>query len=85
MKSRILAGKMCVALGMCLVLISIGAYQVHASCSNIVCDTGTCAGLDTTVVDCNTGICSGSGWFTCWGGCNCQLEPFGQDNCVCLP
>jgi hypothetical protein len=85
MMNRGFVGRVCVAIGICLVLLSYGAYQAHAgSCGNEVCETGTCAGIDTNSAQCSTGTCTGYG-ISCWNfpfGCQCQKNIF-LKNCEC--
>ena len=81
MKSSCFLGKVLVALGICMMLLSmsVAVDQAYADCSLCI---GSCSGLPpgTYGEGCDTGTCVG--WL-CPGSCKCH-KPFGnQDVCRC--
>jgi hypothetical protein len=72
-------GKVCLALGVCLLFLAIGTYQAHASCAgNVDCDQGGCVG---STPPCDGLGCSGSG-SACYQ-CVCTPNPIYPPKCNC--
>jgi hypothetical protein len=79
MMSRTLVGRVILAMGICLVLLSFAAYHACAGCNNELCED-TCAAQ--MVGDCDEGNCE-TGPIACWY-CKCQANPF-NGRCICTP
>lgn len=73
-------GRVCMALGICLVLLAFGAYQAQANCSNDVCETGGCVGGDPN--NCANLGCTSATFYRC-RGCQCSVNPITEDHCNC--
>jgi len=82
MMPRCFVGRVCVAMGICLVLLALGAYQAHAACNNTLCDKSTCVGGDPT--ECPDLICDAEAYMACWW-CQCQKNPIHPPVCNCTP
>lgn len=73
-------GRVFLAVGICLLLMSFGAYQAHAfPCDTEDCETGGCAGQQPS--NCPPGICAAPG--AACRGCKCVVHPISKDHCNC--
>lgn len=79
MMTRGSVGRLFVAMGICLVLLSFGAYTYGGDCWMEECESGgTCAGGPAPAC---TGTCVGPA-FHCY--CDCKVGGTFQDHCNCI-
>ncbi len=85
MVNRCLAGRVCLAVGICLLLVAFSTYQAQASCAgNEDCSDGGCVG--STPPDCAGRVCTDDqAWVPsyCWQ-CQCQPNPIFPPKCNCM-
>jgi hypothetical protein len=80
MMTRRFVERTLLAIGVCLLFLAIGSYQVHAECAgNVDCNLGGCVG---STPPCNGLGCTGSGT-ACWG-CKCTENPIYPPKCNCI-
>lgn len=66
-------GRLCLAIGICLLFFAIGTYRADAYCDgDMSCAGGGCVG--STAPGCAERSCTG-GITPCWA-CQCQADPF---------
>ncbi len=79
MMTRRSVGRVCLAIGVCLLFLAIGTYEAHADCvGSLWCNTGGCVG---STPPCTGRACTGSG-SNCWQ-CVCTANPIYPPKCNC--
>lgn len=83
MKSLHFVSKVSVALGICLIVLALGAFvdQARGSCSDSACEINSCEGQ--TVDNCSLGGCTTAYYFSCWD-CTCRRHLGDGDHCNCM-
>lgn len=80
MTTRRFVGRVCLAMGMCLLLLALGTFQAHAYCDgNEACPDGGCVG--SVPPGCEGRTCTGGGTL-CWL-CVCSENPIYPPKCNC--
>lgn len=79
MKSSCFLGKVLVALGICMTMLSFDAFINESEGACMYCVEASCAGQQGP--NCSAGVCN-SGCF-CYGNCACKVKSIDTMKCGC--